>query len=118
PPTVQPIISWSGPKGALSRLANKTASGSFGSTFRSYIRAHGGAGTAARSASSGRATTARLGGFLAGLVQRGVAETARVFGLRDLVGRDAQLVLAEFRDILAPPVALLDDAIARKAMIE
>ena len=118
PPAVQPMISWSGPKGALSRLANGTPSGSFRSTFRSYVRALGGAGTAARSASSGRVSTARLGGFFAGVAQRGVVETAKAVGLGDLVGRDAQYVLAEFIDLLAPPGALLEDAIARKAMIE
>jgi hypothetical protein len=105
-------------QGALSRLANRTPSASFGSTFRSYVRARGGAGTAARSASSGRASTARLGAFLAGVAQRGVVETARAVGLGDLVGRDAGFVLAESIDLLAPPGALLEDAIARKAMIE
>lgn len=112
-----PSISWRGPKGIVSRMANG-GGGSWNSTSRSYTRAHGGSGASARSASAGRATTGRLGGFLADVARRGVTEAARTLGLRDLVGRDAQSLLAAFIDILAPAGALLEEAVARMALIE
>lgn len=122
PPTPRaiavPSVSWSGPKGIVTRIANGSTSSSFRSASRSYVRAHGGSRTAARSASSGRTTTARLGGFLAGVVSIGVAGAARALGLSDLVGLDAQSLLAAFIDLLAPAGALLEEAIARKALIE
>ena len=128
PPTVvlptptlsQPIIpsvSWRAPKGIVTRIANGSSSASFRSASRSYVRAHGGSRTAARAASSGRATTRSLGGFLAGIVRTGVVEAARTLGLRDIVGLDAQSLLAAFIDLLAPAGALLEEAIARKALI-
>lgn len=113
-----PTVSWSGPKGIVSRLANGNTSSSFQSASRSYVRAHGGSRVAARSASSGRMTTRSLGGFLSGVVRTGVAEAARVLGLRDLMGLDAPALLTAFIDLLAPVGALLEEAIARKALIE
>jgi hypothetical protein len=112
-----PSISWRGPKGIVSRMANG-GGGSWRSASRSYNRAHGGSGASARSASAGRATTSRLGGFLTDVVSRGVTEAARTLGLSDLVGRDAQSLLAAFIDILAPAGALLEEAVARMALIE
>jgi hypothetical protein len=118
PPVTMPSVSWSGPKGIITRIANGNTSASFRSASRSYVRAHGGSRTAARSSSSGRATTTKLGGFLAGVVRTGVTEAARTLGLRDLVGLDAQSLLAAFIDLLAPVGALIEEAIARKALIE
>lgn len=118
PPVAMPSVSWSGPKGIVTRIANGSTSSTFRSASRSYVRAHGGSRTASRSARSGRTTTARLGGFLAGVVTTGVAGAARALGIRDLVGLDAQSLLAAFIDLLAPAGALLEEAIARKALIE
>lgn len=112
-----PSVSWRGPKGIVSRMANG-GGGSWKSASRSYTRAHGGSGASARSASSGRAATGRLGGFLADVARGGVTEAARRLGLRDLVGRDAQSLLAAFIDLLAPAGALLEEAVARMALIE
>jgi hypothetical protein len=113
-----PDVSWSGVKGIVSRLSNGRPSGSWKSAFRSYVRARGGPRMAARTASSGRATTARLGSFLAGVLRAGVVEAARNIGLTDYLGRDAQSLLAAFIDLLAPAGALLEEAIARKALSE
>lgn len=117
-PVPMPSVSWSGPKGIVTRIANGSTSSTYRSASRSYVRAHGGSRTASRSARSGRTTTARLGGFLAGVVTTGVAGAARALGIRDLVGLDAQSLLAAFIDLLAPAGALLEEAIARKALIE
>jgi len=102
----------------LSRRANGDSSVSYDSIFKSYAKARGGARTAARASSSGKATTRNIGGFLAGNVRDGVVETARRFGLGDLLGRDASSALAAFIDLLAPAGALLEDSIACAATIE
>jgi hypothetical protein len=85
--------------------------------MRSYVRARHGATTAARSAVAGRTATARLGGFLAQGMRDGFAAVARRFGI-DHLGRDVQFVLAAFVDLLAPDGAQLDEAAARKAIID
>jgi hypothetical protein len=117
-----PQISWRVPKAALSRLASGVAMGlgtaALASLVRSYVEATGGARTAASSARAGRASSARLGGFLAEGVQNGFQAAARKVGLEPFLGKDAQYVLAAFIDMLAPDGALREEAIARAAMIE
>ncbi len=117
-----PHISWRVPKAALSRLASGVAIGLGAATLaslgRSYVQASGGARAAADSARAGRASSARLGGFLADGVRNGFQEAARNVGLEPFLGRDAQYVLAAFIDMIAPNGALREEAIARAAMIE
>ena len=117
-----PQISWRVPKAALSRLASGVAIGlgavALTSLVRSYVQASGGARAAASSAHAGRASSARLGGFLADGVRNGFQEAARNVGLEPFLGRDAQFVLAAFIDMIAPNGALREEAIARAAMIE
>src|SRR6266704_3835211 len=80
-----PHISWRVPKAALSRLASGVAIGLGAATLaslgRSYVQASGGARAAADSARAGRASSARLGGFLADGVRNGFQEAARNVGL-------------------------------------
>jgi len=113
-----PVTPWSTPKAAMRRLGSGASATTIRSVVRSYVRASGGAGTATGSARAGRATTARIGGFLANGVRIGFVQAAEQLGLRNLLGRDAQFVLAAFVDLLAPPGALREEAAARKAAIE
>ncbi|HXQ33765.1 MAG TPA: Qat anti-phage system associated protein QatB [Anaerolineales bacterium] len=110
--------SWTSAKGALSRLARGTSSASFAPSFRKYVGARGGSRAAAHTAFSGRAVTGAFGGFLANVVRDGIGEAADALGLRDVLGRDAEFVLATFIDLLSPDGALLEDAATRKALIE
>lgn len=114
----QPAVSWRTVKVALSRFARGTSSTGMAPVFRKYVGARSGARMAAHTASSGRTVTRSLGGFLAGVVRDGFAGAARAIGLLDFLGRDAEFVLASFVDLLAPDGALLEDAAARKALIE
>lgn len=112
-----PSVSWRGPKSAFSHfVSGRTESPR--STFRSYVQAHGGAKRAAQSAASSRRSTARFMGFLSDVAQRGIVEAARQLGVRDLVGRDVQFVLASLVDLLAPAGSLLEEASARAAIID
>jgi hypothetical protein len=117
-PPALPAASWAGAKGALSRVARGTSSASFAPSFRKYVSARGGSRTAAHTALSGRAVAGAFGGFLADVVRDGITGAANVLGLVDIVGRDAEFVLASFIDLIAPDGALLEDAAARKALIE
>lgn len=107
-----------GPKSALGRLAGGGGGGAIRSAGQSYVRASGGPRGTVQTAVAGRRSTARLGGFLGAISQGGVARAAATLGLTNLLGRDAQFVLAAFIDALAPSGALREEAIARKAMID
>lgn len=110
-------VSWRAPKSTITRYARGT-SPSLRSTFRSYVAAHGGGRGAARANIAGRRSTRSVFGFLSDAARNGVAAAAERIGLRDLVGRDAQSVLAALIDILAPDGALLEEAAARAAVID
>jgi len=116
--SLEPLISWRGPKTLMTRWARGDDSVSLGSVARSYVGASGGSRGAAASSVNGRATTAGIGGFLADGLRNGFAQAAQNLGLGDFVGRDAQFVLASFIDFLVPDGALLEAAAARKAGIE
>ena len=109
-------ISWSVPKGAMTRFAR--GGSSLGAIGRSYVSAGGGASGRASSAKAGRQTAGRFAGFLAGGVRDGFVQAARDIGLTNLVGRDIQFVLASFVDLIAPSGATIEDAVARKALTD
>src|SRR5579871_6380929 len=117
-PGITPNGTWRAPKIAIGRFARGGGMSAAGSALRSYVRAHGGARQAAATAVAGRAATGRLGRFLADTAQRGIVQAANRLGLTNLVGRDAQLVLAAFIDLLLPPGALREQAVSRQAGIE
>lgn len=122
PTPVAPEVTWRAPKRALSRLARGAGggapSGGLRALGRSYVRAAGGPRTATTAARAGRATTARLGGFLAAGIRDGFRPTVERLGLQGLLGQDVQIVLAAFVDLLAPDGALLEAAAARTALID
>lgn len=74
-----------------------------------YVRAKGGARRAAAQARSGRASTARLGGFLSDVAARGFTEAARSLGL-EVIGQAADVVLAAILNAIAPAGNTDDDA--------
>jgi hypothetical protein len=84
---------------------------------RRYVRAKGGARRAAASASSGQASTGRLGGFLGNAVRTGFAEAARSLGV-EILGRSVESVLAAILNAVAPSGTTDDDATARRATNE
>lgn len=112
----QKPVSWSVPKGAMTRFAH--GGGSLGAIGRSYVSAGGGARGRAASARAGRQTTGRFAGFLVSGVRNGFVQAARDLGLTNLVGRDIQFVLASFVDLIAPSGATIEDAVARKALTD
>lgn len=93
-------------------------SGRLRSAGAGYVRAKGGARSAGTSATSGRASTGRLGGFLSSAVGSGVRTALESVGLRDFVGESAETVFARLVDKLAPSGATKEEAAARRATVE
>lgn len=118
PIPVNPTISWRSPKAMVSQLARGSTSRELAKVFRSYTRARGGSSTSAQTSRSGISSTAALGSFLSQGIRQGFTQAAQNLGLQNFIGRDAQFVLASFIDLLAPEGSQLEEAIARKAMIE
>jgi hypothetical protein len=114
--TVPPAVAWSAPKSRLTRLA-RGLGGSLRGVGRAYVAASGGSRRAASAAITGRASTARLASLLAAGTRIGFEQALRQLGVQNLVGRDAQFVLAEFVNLLAPVGDLREAAAARAAMI-
>lgn len=106
---------------ARTALTSVTRRGGSGGRMRRaatrYVRAKGGARRAAAQATSGRASTARLGGFLSDVAARGFAEAARSLGL-EVIGQAADVVLAAILNAIAPAGNTDDDATARRAINE
>jgi hypothetical protein len=77
-----------------------------------------GGGRTTRSWSAGVATAENVGGFFSRVGEVGLAEALREVGLGDLVGHSAAEVSTALLDKLAGPASTLDQAAARKALVE
>jgi len=122
PTPIVPELTWRAPKRVMGQLGRGAGGGTSTSALRglgrSYVRASGGARTAATAARAGRSATARLGGLFATSIREGFQRTLERLGLQRLLGQDVQTVLAAFVELLAPDGALLEEAAARSALIE
>lgn len=85
---------------------------------RAYVRAKGGSRAAAARAVHGRATAARAGGFFGALASGGLRAALDALGLRNYIGRGAEVVFAAIANAIAPPGATLEEAAARHAADE
>jgi len=114
----QPTVRWSTAKSAMTRFASGGGREAVRKAGNAYVGAKGGSRGAARTAISGRAATAGLGGFLANVINRGGEAAARVPGLAKVIGKGADAVFAALVDALAPGGAELEEAAARRAVEE
>ena len=112
-------MSW---KAANTRLGKLTSGGSSKESLakagRAYTRAQGGSKSAASSSTSARSSSAKLGSFLSGIGSQGINQTLRDFGLSQVIGKDADQVVAAILDFIAPDVASRQDSIVRESMCE
>jgi len=92
--------------------ANVSAAG------RAYVRAKGGSRAAANAAVQGRTTAAHAARFLGTLASGGLAAALDAIGLRNFIGRNAEVVFAAIANAIAPPGATLEEAAARRAADE
>jgi hypothetical protein len=112
-----PRGSWKSAKTLYGKaVKNNGDSRSFRKAARSYVRAHGGPRNAARTATSGRSATARLGGFLADVANRGLNAALDGLNLSAVVGKDPRTVFAAIANAIAPDGASPEQAVAREAV--
>lgn len=112
-----PSVSWAAAKRGMTAYTSARGDRArLRSAANRYVGARGGGGTAARAAQAGRASTARVGGFLSGVASRGFAEAARALGLTAYLGRNVDQVLAAIANALAPDGATQEEAVARQAV--
>ncbi len=106
---------WSTAKNNMSRYASGT-SNNFKRAVSSYVKAHGGAKNAAKTASGGIRSTANFGRFLINSSNQGIRETLSQYQI-DYEGRTAKDILTDVINKLAPIPITKEDSVARKALI-
>lgn len=106
---------WSTAKNNMSRYASGT-SNNFKRAVSSYIKAHGGAKNAAKTASGGIRSTANFGRFIINSSNQGIRETLSQYQI-DYEGRTAKDILTDVINKLAPIPITKEDSVARKALI-
>lgn len=113
-----PAFSWAAAKRGMTAYTSRGDRGSLRNAANRYVGARGGGQTAARSAQAGRSSTARMGGFLAGVSSRGFEAVARELGLSACLGRGIDQLLTAIANALAPDGATQEDSVARQAVNE
>lgn len=106
---------WSTARNNMSRYASGT-SDNFKRAVSSYVKAHGGAKNAAKTASSGIRSTAKFGRFIINSSNQGIRETLSQYQI-DYEGRTAKDILTDVINKLAPIPITKEDSVARKALI-
>lgn len=109
------IDNWSTAKRNMSRYASGTSK-NFKRVVSSYVKAHGGAKNAAKSAVGGIRSTANFGRFLINSSNQGIRETLSQYQIA-YEGRTAKDILTDVINKLAPIPITKEDSVARKALI-
>ena len=110
-------VNFRGAKSSMTRfVSGGGGSGGVARVGRNYVGARGGSRRSAKAATSGRASTGRLGSFLSSVANRGISAAARELGLGNLAGRTASEVFAAIANRLAPSGSTLEEAAARRAV--
>ena len=89
--------------------------GSLQQAVSEYVRAHRGAGNAARASKLGRQSTTKLGGFLSSVARQGIYQTLRDFGLSHLVGQSVNEVVSEILNVIASDTDSREEVISSLA---
>jgi hypothetical protein len=108
---------WQQAKSSMSRYASGK-SGKNGKTraVADYVKGHGGAGNAARSAKSAIRTTIKIGDFFGGISKKGIKQVLNEYKIQ-FEERKPKEILNDIVNVLAPVPDSIDNAVARKALI-
>jgi hypothetical protein len=108
---------WATTSRHFSRFAHGGGGRSLGKALGSYTKSKGGARQASKSSRAGRASTAKLGGFLSNVAINGVRGATEKLGLAsEILGMPIELALGVILDAIAPDGATPDDSAARRAI--
>jgi len=109
---------WTGYKRAATSFAKAGGSARAGRALARHVATLGGAGGASSSASTGTHGTQRLGGFLSGVADGGLAEGLERLGLAHLVGHDRYDVLSALIEAIVGNGEDLEAVAARSALVD
>lgn len=109
-------VSWQTAKTSMSKIASGKSSSSVNKAISNYIKAHGGAKSASKTAKSGIRTVLSLGNFINNVSSQGFKQTLENYKI-DYTDKSAKDVLSELINHLAPSPITKEDSIARKALI-
>lgn len=107
-------VSWQTAKTTMSKIASGKSS--VNKAISNYVKAHGGAKTASKTAKSGVRTVLSLGNFINNVSSQGFTQTLENYNI-DYKDKSAKDVLSELINYLAPSPVTKEDSIARKALI-
>jgi hypothetical protein len=88
------------------------------STSQYVKQSLGGSKNATSRLGSARNSTERLVAFFNSISRNGVAETSRIYGLGDIIGKSARDVFLHIMDFVCPDGGPTDEGIARSSYIE
>jgi hypothetical protein len=106
---------WSNAKTFMSKIASGSSK-NYKRAFSNYVKAHGGAKNATKTAKSGIRSTVRFRHFLSSSSTQGIRETLSQYHI-DYEGRAAKDILVDLINYLAPVPLTKEDSVARKALI-
>lgn len=89
-----------------------------GRTARSFVRALGGANSAATNSRKGRSVAQNIGGIVSGLAAQGSKFIYDGFSFQDCIGKKASELLETFVDLLVEHNDDLESTVAREAAVE
>lgn len=109
------------PRGDFTRYVNSGGrdSENLHKSVSQYVKhSLGGAKNATSRLGASRNSTARLISVVSSIAGKGIVETSKVFGLGDLIGKNAGDVFLEIIDFVCPDGGSTDEGIARSSYIE
>jgi signal recognition particle GTPase len=108
---------WQQAKSSMSRYASgKSSRNGKTRAVSDYVKGHGGAGNAAKSAKSAIRTTINIGDFFGGIPKKGITQVLNEYKIQ-FEGRKPKEILNDIINVLAPVPDSNDNAVARKALI-
>jgi hypothetical protein len=114
---IKPPVSWSGAKGALTRLSNTRGSSSMVKAGKSYLNSLGGSKNATKAAKQGRLVGSRYANFLGSVSSGGINSALQKFGLDQLIGSSSEEICSAIVNAIAPAGSTNDEAVAREALV-
>lgn len=103
-------------RSSITKYAGTGNTGFLSGGFKRHTRSLGGAKSGTRAARSGRVATQKLGGFLSGVVSKGIVRAAGDLGIDNIVGKSVAAAISQIVDKLAPAPSTLEEAVTRRAI--
>ena len=107
-------VSWQAAKTSMSKIASGKST--VNKAVSNYVKAHGGAKSASKTAKSGIGTVINIGQFINNVSSQGFTQTLEKYKI-DYNNKSAKDILSDIINYLAPSPITKEDSIARKALV-